>query len=258
MMFYIIVFIIGLVIGSFLNVCICRLPKNESIIKPSSHCPHCHKPISWYDNIPLISYLFLRGRCRSCGRPISFEYFIVELLTGLVLLGLFAFFRDNLVLFLIYSLLSFALIVASFIDLRYKIIPDEITLSGIAIGLLMSIAYPPLQLAESWYVSVVYSLAGIMVGGLSIYLIGLLGNIMFKKESMGAGDVKLMAMAGAFIGWKLILLAFFLAPLFGSIAGIIVKIKTKEDIIPYGPFLSFACLLVIFVGENIISYLLAY
>ena len=248
-------FCLGAVLGSFLNVCIYRMPRKESVIRPGSHCPHCKAKIAWYDNIPLLSYFILKGRCRHCGAKISFRYFVVELLSAGLLLFLFYHFGLSLP-FVIYALLILSLIVVSFIDIDIREIPDEISLSGIVIGLTLSVAFPQLQDTFLRSTALLRSFLGILAGGGSIYLTGLIGNAIFKKETMGGGDVKLMAMVGAFIGWKLALLTFFIAPFFGSAVGIVLKIRKGESLIPYGPFLSLATLVSIVWGDQIINWLL--
>ena len=250
-----VVFVVGACVGSFLNVCIYRLEKGVSIIRPRSYCPDCRHPLAWYDNIPLLSYLILRGRCRYCRKPISFRYFTVELLTAGIFLLFLHYFGLTVPFFIFISLVS-ALIVATFIDIKARIIPDEISLPGMGIALLVSFSYPALQGTGSHIQALLYSLLGLIVGGGVIYLTGLLGDFMFKKESMGGGDVKLLAMIGAFVGWKLALLTFFVAPLFGAVVGIILKIKNKTDTIPYGPFISLAAIISIIWGEEIIRRIL--
>jgi len=251
------VFFIGSVIGSFLNVCIYRLPRGESIVFPSSHCVHCGNGIPWHDNIPFLSYLFLRGRCRFCARPISKRYFMVELLTGSVFFALYAAFGFTAEFF-VYAGLASALIVSSFIDLEHQLIPDAITLTGIACGLIIGTLLPGSLGAQGAAAGFLKSLLGAAAGGSSIYILGFLGELIFRKEAMGGGDVKLMAMIGAFLGYKLVLLAFFIAPFFGAAAGIAVKLKEKKSVIPYGPHLSLAALVSIFWGERILSYLFFY
>ncbi len=209
----IVVFIFGSIVGSFLNVCIWRMPKRKSIIKPFSHCPICGKNILWYDNIPFLSYVFLKGRCRFCKNKISFRYFLVEFITALLFLVTFNFYGFA-PLFFIYILLFSSFIVVIFIDSEYQIIPDEITYGGIIIGFILSVLYPPLQGQSSMKLAAWDSFIGILVGGGSIYLIGVIGEFIFKKEAMGGGDVKFLAMVGAFIGWKLTLLTFFISPVF--------------------------------------------
>ena len=257
MLLGIFIFIIGSLIGSFLNVCIYRLPRQESIVFPSSHCVNCNHAIYWYDNIPFLSYLVLGGKCRFCARSISSRYFIVEFLTAALLLIFYVFFGIT-TKFFIMSLVTGALIVSTFIDFEHQLIPDVITITGIFVGLLASFLFPSILGEVKPLGAILNSLIGVIVGGGSIYLIGVLGKLAFKKEAMGGGDVKLMAMIGAFVGWKLVLLIFFLAPFFGTVAGVIIKIKEKKDIIPYGPYISIATIIVILWGERILNYLLFY
>ena len=248
------VFIMGSIVGSFLNVCIYRLPRCESIVYPPSHCPNCKKNIFWYDNIPILSFLILKGKCRSCKSKISIRYFLVELLTAALLLALFIGFGLT-PKFFAYAIMSCGLIIATFVDFEIHEIPDQISLGGILAGLLISYLFPSLFDEASRMHGFLASFIGALTGGGSIYLMGFLGEMAFKKEAMGGGDVKLMAMIGSFIGWKWILLTFFLAPIFGSIAGISLKIKYGREIIPYGPYLSLAAIVAIFFGDNILRLL---
>jgi leader peptidase (prepilin peptidase)/N-methyltransferase len=247
-------FIFGTIVGSFLNVCIYRMPKGESIVSPRSHCFSCGKAIAWYDNIPLLSYLLLKGRCRQCKARFSFLYFIIEFLTGSVFFFFFTYFGLS-VEFFVYTALACALIVISFIDLKIQEIPDEISLPGIAIGVVLSLVFPQLMHQGSRFSALLHSALGVIAGGGLIYMMGVIGKALFKKEAMGGGDVKLMAMLGAFLGWKLITLAFFLAPFFGSFVGIVAKIKNKEDIIPYGPHLSLASVVALLWGDKILNFI---
>jgi len=253
-MLRIFVFVVGAAIGSFLNVCIVRLPQGKSILRPGSQCVHCQKPIRWYDNIPLVSYWLLKGRCRFCHKKISFRYFVVELTTALLFLWFYLYFGRTVVL-IPYFVLVCGLIAATFIDLEHRIIPDEISLGGMLVGLLLSILFPQLHEASSWFVSLGRSFLGLVVGGGAIYLMGLLGDFLFKKESMGGGDVKLLAMIGSFLGWPTTLLAFFIAPFLGAIVGIIIKLRTKESVIAYGPFLSWGALVSLFWGDQIVHWI---
>ncbi|MFH1752932.1 MAG: prepilin peptidase [Candidatus Omnitrophota bacterium] len=248
------IFIFGTIVGSFLNVCIYRMPKNESIVTPRSHCAKCNKMVAWYDNIPLLSYIILAGKCRHCKEKISFQYFIVELLTGLVFFFFYTYFGLKAEFF-VYAALASSLIVVSFIDLKIQEIPDEISLPGMVIGVVLCAIFPQLMHQESRLYAFLYSVLGLLTGGGLIYMMGVIGKAIFKKEAMGGGDVKLMAMLGALLGWKLIALAFFLAPFFGSIVGIAAKIKNKEDIIPYGPHLSMASIVALLWGDKILRYL---
>lgn len=253
-MIAIMVIILGLVVGSFLNVCIYRVPKKESIVMPGSHCVNCNKPIPWYDNVPLLSFIILGGKCRFCKKKISFIYFIVEILTAVVFLLLFMHFGLT-VKFAVFAVIVSALIVASFIDMKIMEIPDEITLTGIVLGPILCFIFPSIIDMETGLSGLAQSAKGLLAGGLLTYLMGLFGMAVFKKEAMGGGDVKLMAMLGAFMGWKLIILAFFIAPFFGSVIGIITKLKRKEEMIPYGPHLSLAAVIVLLWGDEILSRL---
>lgn len=194
----------------------------------------------------------LKGRCRACHEKISFRYFAVELISALCFLILFMNFRFNYI-FWIYSLLTFSLIVVTFIDLEFQIIPDRISLVGIFIGVIFSIVFPGLQSAFTWKRAFLNSIIGALAGGGLIYLTGVLGQLAFKKESMGGGDVKLMAMLGAFLGWKIAALIFFLAPFFGAPIGIYMKFVKKEDIIPYGPYISLASFVAMVWGHKILG-----
>ena len=248
------VFIFGAIVGSFLNVCIYRMPKEESIVMPRSHCPNCNSIIYWYDNIPILSFIILRARCRFCQKPISVRYPIVELLTAIVLVLLYNYFGLGFKFFA-YSLFICGLIVATFVDIAHRIIPDEISIGGIVLGFILSIVFPQLQNEQMRLWAGFQSLLGILIGGGIIYLTGVLGDFIFKKETMGGGDVKLLAMIGAFFGWKIALMTFFVAPFFGLIVGVIVLIRTKDHLIPYGPFLSLAAVVSVFYFDKIINFI---
>jgi leader peptidase (prepilin peptidase)/N-methyltransferase len=240
----------GMIVGSFLNVCICRMPKGESVVFPPSHCPRCDYRIRWYDNIPLVSYLVLRGNCRGCGMHISIQYPLVELLNGLLSLALFLRFGPTLP-FLVLFLFCSALVVITFIDLEHQIIPDEISLSGIVIGFIFSFF---LQ-GHSW----LNSLLGILLGGGSLLLVAYCYQWLTGKEGMGGGDIKLLAMMGAFLGWKSILFIIFASSLIGSVVGITIMLVQKKDsklAIPFGPYLAFGAVLYIFFGTQIIHWYL--
>lgn len=245
------VFIIGSIAGSFLNVCIYRLPKNKSIVAPRSYCPNCKTSIRWHDNIPILSYLMLGGRCRACKARISFRYFLVEVLTASLILMLFMAFGLT-AKFLAYSVLASGLIIATFVDFEIQEIPDEVTISGLLTALAFSVFSPSIFGETAALRGLFNSFLGGLVGAGSIYLMGILGEFIFKKEAMGGGDVKLMAMIGAFLGWELALLAFFIAPLFGAVVGMIMKIKRGSETIPYGPYLSLGAIIAVFWGERIL------
>lgn len=245
-----IIFTIGLVIGSFSNVCIYRIPRNESLVWPGSHCPKCSKQIKFYDNIPLISYIILKGKCRNCGEPIPLQYPIVELATGLFYLALYLFYGLQLIA-LVYMMLCSVLIIISFIDLKVEIIPDTISLPFIVIGFLLSFFLRNINPLDS--------MLGIITGGGSLLLVAIFGSKLFKKEAMGGGDIKLAAMIGAFFGWKLTLLSLFLSFFLGSIIGIIVLAASKDksnNIIPFGPFIALGAMISMFWGNAIIHWYL--
>lgn len=251
------IFLFGLCVGSFLNVCIYRMGREQSVVKPRSHCPHCRKIILWYDNIPLLSFILLRGRCRWCGKKISFRYFFIELLTGIVFLVIYQ--KFNLSYYtLVYCIFVSGLIVATFVDFDFRIIPDEISLGGIAAGLIFSFLFPGLHNAPTHLAGLWQSFLGVLMGGGILWILGCIGDFMFKKESMGGGDVKLLAMIGAFLGWKLALLTLPLASVFGALIGIIIKIRTKESLIAFGPYLALGAFISIFWADFILNALFLY
>ena len=262
--FGILFFIFGAIIGSFLNVCIVRLPHEKSVVFPGSHCVKCHKPIAWYDNVPLLSYFLLGGKCRHCHEKFSFRYALVELVTALTFLGFYLYYGLDILL-LPYLIMVCGFIVATFVDFEHRIIPDEVSVGGMCAGLFLSLAIPKLHVVagehgymwRDYLLSLGFSLLGVLIGGGLIYLMGMLGDFIFKKESMGGGDVKLLAMVGAFLGWKSALLTFFIAPFFGAIFGIIEKIRTKDTAIAYGPFLVLGALISLFWSEKIIEFILS-
>lgn len=246
-----ILFIMGSVLGSFFNVLIYRVPRGLSIVRPASSCPACGTRIHPRDNVPVLGYVVLGGRCRSCGERISPRYLVVELLAGIVPALLYA--RYGLGLeFSVYVALSYVLLIVSFVDLDHKIIPDKITLPGLAIGL---VAAPLLGLT-----TFASSLIGAAVGGGALYLVAILGALAFRKESMGGGDIKLAAMLGAFLGWQAVVILLFLAFLVGAVAGI-VTVSSKDgrwdSAIPFGPFIALGSLVTILWGDSLITWYLS-
>jgi leader peptidase (prepilin peptidase)/N-methyltransferase len=252
MMGYAVSILLGALVGSFLNVCIFRLPKEESIVWPGSHCPHCKNPIQFYDNLPVISYILLRAKCRHCHSPISLQYPLVEGITALGSLVLFMKFGPSLS-YLFYFVLVAALIVIAVIDLYHQIIPDVISLPGIGVGLGGSLIIPQITFFNS--------LVGTLLGGGSLFLVATLYQWLFKREGMGGGDVKLLAMIGAFLGWKAVILTILLSSLIGSITGIIMMVLKGKDFkyaIPFGPFLSLGAVIALFYQNEIIFWYLQY
>ncbi len=250
-------FIFGACWGSFLNVLIYRLPRDISIIKPRSFCSYCRNSIKWYDNIPVLSYLLLKGKCRYCKKPISFRYFLVEVLTAVLFLFLYSELGISLKLFVM-LIFSSLLIVATFTDFEHRIIPDQISLGGLVLGILFSAFFPYLHNKYTVLSSLIDCGIGILVGGGLLYISGLIGKIIFKKEAMGGGDIKFLAMMGAFWGPKLALFSFFAAPFLGAVFGLMHKIRTGESEIPYGPFLGIAGFVGVFYSERVFRYLFGF
>ena len=239
--------IFGTIVGSFLNVCIHRLPLRKSVLWPGSHCPHCDAPVKPYDNIPILGYLWLRGRCRNCKTPISIQYPIIELITGVVFLGAFLLFGSAAVL-IQRLLFACAMIVLFVIDLEHRILPDAITLPGIVLGFVFSLFLPP-----GW----IDSLIGIALGGGSLWLMGELYFRIRHEEGMGFGDVKMLAMIGAFLGWKLMLLTLVLSSFLGSIVGVAMIAFKRGDMkyaLPFGTFLALGAIVAATVGDRIVEW----
>ena len=261
------VFIFGAVVGSFINVCIYRMPLGKSVVWPGSHCPLCEERIPWYDNIPFLSYIMLSGKCRFCRKKISPLYLMVELLSAIIFLVFFN--RYGLSYNLFYYLAFVCLLmIATFIDIPHRIIPDEISIGGMILGFILNTArgfnlhpfvFNPRPAIDSFL--------GIIIGGGIIYFTGVLFDLVYFKllkkppiqgetESMGGGDVKLLAMIGAFLGWEKALFTFFIAPFFGVVIGILNLLIKKDHTIPYGPFLSLAAFLSIIWADKIIALIL--
>ena len=242
------IFILGLFFGSFANVVIRRIPYGNSIVQPASHCPKCLIPIKWKDNLPVISFLILRGLCRNCKIKISFEYPVVELLTGIYFLTAYFYFALTSIFF-ISIFLGLTLIIISFIDLHLRIIPDILTISLLIFGLASSFFNPVVNFR------ILNSLSGALFGGTFLFLVAFLGAKIYKKEVMGGGDVKLLAAGGSFLGLQNIFLALLIACFIGGITGlflILIGNKKKSDFIPFGPFIAISILLVFFVrGQNL-------
>lgn len=245
------VFVAGAIIGSFLNVCIYRLPRHKSIINPPSHCPYCKRNIPWYDNVPIISYIVLMGKCGKCRKRISLRYPFVEIAAGAMAVILYLTFGPG-VRFAAYSALVSALIVSTFVDFEFGEIPDEITLGGLAAGLAASVAFPSIMGEAGRLAALKASAMGAAAGGGAILLMGVAGKLVFRKEAMGGGDVKLMAMIGSVLGWKLAILTFFIAPFFGAGVGMMVRASQGRETIPYGPYLSLAAVVSLFYGNDIL------
>jgi leader peptidase (prepilin peptidase)/N-methyltransferase len=255
---YPVVFVLGAVIGSFLNVCIYRIPRRVSIVLPSSRCPSCNMQIRPWDNVPLVSYAVLGGRCRYCKAKISARYPLVEALNAFLYVAVL--WRYGLTpAFFVYCLLCSALVVITFIDLDFQIIPDRITLSGIPIGLAAGSIILPDPFYRAELLGPVASLTGAALGFGAFYLVAYLSIILLKKEGMGGGDIKMMAMVGGFMGWKAVLLTTFIGSLAGSVIGIgvmVVKKKGRGLLLPFGPFLATGALMTLFFGQEVLKWYL--
>lgn len=238
----------GLVLGSFMNVCIYRIPLKKSIVRPPSSCPSCGAKIRFYDNIPLISYILLSGKCRHCRTPLAWHYPVVEALTGLLSMALFI--RYGLSFqYLLYLLFAATLVTISFIDLHHKIIPDVLTLSGIVVG--WAASFVPGSI--SW----LDSLIGIIAGGGSLFLVAVIYERITGREGMGGGDIKLLAMIGAWMGWRQLHLIILISSLTGAIMGVsflLIAGKGFRVRIPFGPFLSLGAMLCLFFGPELMNW----
>lgn len=245
------VFACGTMLGSFLNVCIYRLPRNKSLVRPGSHCPNCQQPVRMWHNLPVVSYLLLRGKCPSCGAPISARYPLVEVLTGALLAALFYLYGPTAI-FLEYAILVLFLIPISFIDLDYQLILNKLTVPGMVVGLALSILFNPLT---PWH-----ALLGLVLGGGFLWSVALLGKALFKKDSMGSGDIKLAAMIGTYLGPQVVLALFF--AFFLSVPVLVVGLSSGRlrigSTLPFGPFISLGAITMICLGERLITLYLNY
>ena len=238
----------GALIGSFLNVCIYRLPRQESIAWPGSHCPKCSHHIAWYDNIPILSYFALAGRCRHCAVRIPFRYPLVEILNALGYVGLLWFFGLSWTA-AAYGLLYSALLVVAGTDLSHKIIPNAVTFPGIMVGLVSASTILPLGFLNS--------VLGILIGGGILWFLAWASPYLFGKEGMGGGDIKLLAMIGAFLGWKPALMTIMVGSFLGSLVGVTLiaaQVIKREDYIPFGPFLVCGALVALFFGQPLLNW----
>ena len=238
--------LVGLMIGSFLNVCTLRWPEDESVVFPGSHCPKCGEPIRWYDNVPVLGYVLLRGRCRACREPISLQYPLVELATGLVWAGMFSYaglsfeaLRGTLLLTILFGI--------ALTDARFYIIPDQFSLGGLV--LVLGRAFLP------GGIDALDALIGAIVGFGLLGSVAVVGKWMLKKDAMGLGDIKMMAMVGAFLGWAGVLLTVFLGALLGAVIFGPISYKTKK-LVPFGIFLAAAAAITYGFGSEIIDWYL--
>jgi leader peptidase (prepilin peptidase)/N-methyltransferase len=241
-------FFLGLIFGSFFNVCILRIPNHKSIVMPPSHCPNCNYELKWYDNIPILSYIILRGKCRNCKSAISPRYAIIEFLTGV--LFAFTFYRFGFNVYTIFALIFISfMIIMSFIDLDHFILPDRFTLTLIPLGILSSF----FKSDFNW----IDSITGLLVGGGFILIFSATYYLVRKRSGMGGGDMKLMAGVGAYLGFKLALLTLMIGTIAGTMVAIpylLIKKKKMDSMLPFGPFLALAAVICLFWGEEIFNW----
>lgn len=254
----------GACVGSFLNVCIYRIPRDESVVTPRSHCPNCGMMIPWYLNIPVLSWLALRGKCVKCKKPIAFRYTLVELLTAMLFLAVFMKWAMPAQMLMLpiphfaivpaYWLVLSGFVLGTFVDFEHFIIPDSVTIGGMIAGPIISSLVPMLHGQEIWWKGLLDSSIGLVVGFGVLFAIAEIGTRAFKKEAMGFGDVKLMGAIGAFFGWKAVLFTVFASSLLGSIAGLLliafggVKMQSR---IPFGPYICAGATIWLFWGMRI-------
>lgn len=256
-------FALGACVASFLNVCIWRLPRNESVVRPASHCPNCHAPIKWYQNIPIVSWCCLGGRCASCRKPISLRYTIVELLGGILfllaylqwampfMLGVYPVAGlvpvAALALVPVEWLVVSGLILGSFIDLEHFYLPDRVTIGGMILGVPASFLLPELQCQTQGLPALCWSLGGLAFGFFLLWGVGAVFSKLFKKEAMGFGDVKLIGAVGAFFGPWAVLFTLIVSSIVGSVVGLVLIARGRAKLggftaVPYGPFLALGAL----------------
>ena len=240
--------VLGLMVGSFLNVCISRLPAGESIVYPSSRCPHCRTPIKWYDNIPVISYIVLGGKCRACHAPISVRYPLIELATGVAFAAQAIACGEDWPLLASRVVFSAMLVVLFGTDLETQRLPNVLTLPGIVVGLVGSIWVPP---------GIVDAVIGALAGAAVLYAIRWLWHRVTGVEAMGLGDVKMLAMIGAFLGWRQVIVTLFLSSVAGALVGLAlaaVRGRSMQSRLPFGTFLALAAFAASIWGEPLVDW----
>lgn len=245
-------FLFGACVGSFLNVCIYRIPEERSVVTPRSHCPECGHMIAWYDNLPMLSYVLLKARCRGCKTRISPRYFSVELLTAVLFLLVWLQYGFDLRT-PVYWLAVSGLILGSFVDIDHMILPDRVTIGGMIAGVILSLVVPSLHGEATMPAGLVASLKGLGLGYGLLWVVARVGRIAFKQDAMGLGDVKLMGAIGALLGWQAVLFTVLVSSLLGSVVGLaLVLIGGREwqSRIPYGPYIALAAIIWILYGHT--------
>lgn len=248
--------ILGAILGSFANVCIARMPAGISVVSPRSRCPRCGHKLGWRENIPLISFAILRGRCKSCRERISFRYPLVEAISIALAILTWWHFQDPYRFIVYFCLLVVPLVIVSFIDLEHMIIPDAISISGIFAGLGARLLFAERGMHLD---AAIDSVLGAAIGALFLFIVAFGYEKIKKQEGLGGGDIKLIAMLGAFFGWKAAIFILLVSSVLGSIVGAVFLIALRKGIryaIPFGPFLAAAGLIYMFVGERIIMWYL--
>lgn len=251
--FTFIVFMFGACLGSFLNVCIYRIPAELSVVKPRSRCPKCMTDLAWKDNIPILGWVLLKGKCRYCKAPIAARYPTIELLTAILFTLIWLYFPYDILL-APYWLLAFGLVLGSMVDLDEMWLPDRVTIGGMIIGPVFSFILPAMHGTEGHLSGLVHSLVGMAFGFGLFWSISLLGRLILKKDAMGFGDVKLMGALGAFLGFESIIFITFFSSLFGAVIGISFIAMGKRELqskIPFGPYIALAAVLWILGGSGL-------
>ena len=249
-------FSFGAVIGSFLNVCIYRMPLNMSVIRPPSSCMKCKAPLRYYDNIPIVGYFIRQGRCRYCGFPFSMRYAAIELLTALLFIAVYSIYglQSQTLFWLLFVSVS---IVITFIDIDHRIIPNKISLTGIPVGFAAGLVMP--EIVDWWFVTPLQSILGIVFGGGVFWLVNIVYFSITGRDGIGLGDVKLLAMLGGFFGWQTVLFTIFFSSLLGSIVGVSVVVlygRSSRHPIPFGPFIVLGCWISIWWSHSILRWFL--